>query len=76
MCDGVSHRLHQFGMPVLGSCISQPVEWISTVRFAVQKSVSNQPEENLSFTTPQLAAWPHVPSAWVFWDCMLKRELR
>lgn len=74
LCDGVSQRLHRFGMPVLSLCISQPVQCVSTVRFAVQNSVSNQPEGNLSFTTPQLAARLYVPSRRIFWGCMLKKK--
>lgn len=57
LCDGVSHRLHQFGMLVFGLCISQPVhpvQCISRVRF--QLRVSDQPEGNLSFYDTSLGS--------------------
>lgn len=74
-CDGVSRRPHRFGMPVFGLCISQPVQCgVSRVRFAVQKSGSDQPEGSLSFTTHRLVAQNYVPCWRIFLGCVLQEK--
>lgn len=64
LCDGVSHRLHQFGMCLVYALVSQYSEVCE-----LRRSFLTSPKGKCTFTAPRLGAWDHVPSLWIFYGC-------